>query len=136
MASQIYSHKCGFNTAYHLQSANGDNVGYTLSQFVSEYGAPEHLTYDGASMQVGNDIKNHVSGVERPNENRAEGNIREIKKKWYRIQAKTNAPDRVWDYGISYVCETGNLTVKSSRYSHGRTPMNEPQGTHQMCSNT
>jgi hypothetical protein len=53
VASQIYSHKCGFNTAYHLQSANGDNVGYTLSQFVSEYGAPEYLTYDGASVQVG-----------------------------------------------------------------------------------
>ena len=53
MASQIYSHKCGFNTAYQLQSASGDNVGYTLSQFVSEYGAPEHLTYDGASVQLG-----------------------------------------------------------------------------------
>jgi hypothetical protein len=99
VASQIYSHKCGFNTAYHLQSANDDNVGYTLSQFVSEYGAPEHLTYDGASVQVGrntrsqqtirkNEIKHHVSGVKTPNENPAEGNIREIKNKsifkdWY-----------------------------------------------------
>ena len=34
-----------------------------------------------------------------------------------------SAPDRVWDYGISYVCETGNLTVNSSRYSNGRTPI-------------
>jgi hypothetical protein len=53
VASQIYSHKCGFNTSYHLQSAKGDNVGYTLSEFVSDYGAPEHLTYNGASVQVG-----------------------------------------------------------------------------------
>ena len=134
VASQIYSHKCGFNTAYHLVSASGDNIGYSLSNFVSDYGAPKHLTYDGASSQTGrnthfqdtirkNDIKYHVSGPRRPNENPAEGNIREIKKKWYRIQSKTNAPDRLWDYGISYVCETGNLTVNSSRYSNGRTPI-------------
>ena len=134
VASQIYSHKCGFNTAYHLESANGENIGYTLSNFVSDYGAPDRLTFDGASAQIGrnthfqdtirkNDIKYHVSGPRRPNENPAEGNIREIKKKWYRIQAKTNTPDRLWDYGISYVCETGNLTVNSSRYSNGRTPI-------------
>ena len=134
VASQIYSHKCGFNTAYHLESANGENVGYSLSDFVSDYGAPDRLTFDGAAVQVGketrfqktireHEIKSHQSGAYRPNENPAEGNIREIKKKWYRIQAKTNAPDRVWDYGISYVCETGNLTVNSSRYSNGRTPI-------------
>ena len=134
VAGQVYSHKCGFNAVYHLRSANGDSIGYSLSDFVSDYGAPEHLTFDGAQVQVGsntqfrntirkNDIKYHVSGPRRPNENPAEGNIREIKKKWYRIQAKTNAPDRVWDYGISYVCETANLTVNSSRYSNGRTPI-------------
>ena len=33
------------------------------------------------------------------------------------------APDRVWDYGISYVCETGNLIVNSSIYSNSRTPI-------------
>ena len=134
VASQIYSHKCGFNTAYHLDRASGNNIGFSLSNFVSEYGAPEQLTFDGAPSQTGRntyfqdtirkyDIKYHVSGPRRPNENPAEGNIREIKKKWYRIQAKTNAPDRLWDYGISYVCETGNLTVNSSRYSNGRTPI-------------
>ena len=48
VASQIYSHKCGFNTAYHLDRATGDNIGYSLSNFVSEYGAPDRLTYDGA----------------------------------------------------------------------------------------
>ena len=104
-------------------------MGYSLREFVSDYGAPEHLTFDGAAFKVvrnthfqntirNNDIKSHVSAPHRPNENPAEGNIRVIKKKWYRIQAKTNASDRVWGYGILYVCETGNLTVKSSRYSN------------------
>ena len=31
VASQIYNHKCGFNVAYHLESVNGENVGYSLS---------------------------------------------------------------------------------------------------------
>ena len=30
VASQIYSHKCGFNAVYHLESVNGENVGYSL----------------------------------------------------------------------------------------------------------
>ena len=134
IATQIYSHKCGFSAAYHMDKANNENVGYTLRAFISDYGAPERLKYDGAAVQVGrktifqetvrkHDIKTHVSGPRRPNENPAEGAIREIKKKWYRIQAKKNIPDRLWDYGISYVCETANMTVNSSRYSNGRTPI-------------
>ena len=78
VSSQIYSHKCGFNAVYHLESANGENVGYSLSKFVSDYGAPEHLTLDEAAVQVGrntnfqntirkNDIKSHVSAPHRPN---------------------------------------------------------------------
>ena len=39
------------------------------------------------------------------------------------MQAKKNIPDRLWDYGIDYVCETANLTVNSSRYSDGKTPL-------------
>ena len=53
-ASQMYSHKCGFNTAYHMEKANGENVGHCLSKFESDYGAPEHLTFNGAAaVQVG-----------------------------------------------------------------------------------
>ena len=29
------------------------------------------------------------------------------------MQAKKNIPDRLWDYGIEYVCETENLSVKN-----------------------
>jgi hypothetical protein len=30
---------------------------------------------------------------------------------------------RLWDYGISWVCETANITANSSRYSDNRTPL-------------
>ena len=75
VANQIYSHKCVFNAVYHLEIANGENVGYSLIKFVS-------------------------------------------------------------DYGISYVCETGNLKVNSSRYSNGRTPIECITGAHRMYLNT
>ena len=53
VASQIYAHKCGFNWLYRLQPANGEQVGHSLSAFISEFVAPDHLTYDGAEVQVG-----------------------------------------------------------------------------------
>jgi hypothetical protein len=109
-------------------------VGYSLSDFIHEYGAPEHLTFDGDAVQVGSgtrfkdnlrraEIKHHVSTPRRPNENPAEGSIREVKKRWYRMMTKKNVPKRLWDYGISWVCETGNVIANSSRYADQRTPL-------------
>ena len=133
-ASQIYSHKCGFKVAYHMNRVNNETVGQSLNDFIFEYGAPSHLTYDGAAVQVGSrttfqdairkaNISYHVSGPRRPNENPAEGAIRDIKLRWYRLQAKKNVPERLWDFGISYVCETGNIIPTRSKYSKGRTPI-------------
>jgi hypothetical protein len=36
-----------------MQKVNGNHVGDTLTQFISDYGVPEHLTFDGASVQTG-----------------------------------------------------------------------------------
>ncbi len=139
VCSQIYSHKCGFNSTYHMEKANNKNVGRSLKSFIHQYGAPAHLTYDGAAVQVGRhtifqdtlktyEIDSHVSGPRRPNENPAEGAIRDIKMKWYRLQEKTQAPDRLWDFGLDYICETGNVTVNSSHYSEGRVPIEKITG--------
>ena len=64
-----------------------------------------------------------MSAPWRPNENLMEGDIREMKKRWYWIYVMLKVPDSLWDYVITYVCETGNLTVNSSRYSNRRTPL-------------
>jgi hypothetical protein len=113
IGSQVYTHKSGFQKPYHVQKADGATIGYTLSEFISDFGAPDQLTYDGAAIQVGlktrfmdlirrYEIKYHVSAPRRPNENPAEGGIRELKKRWYRIMTKK---------------------ANSLRYSKGRTPM-------------
>lgn len=134
VATQLYSHKCGLKVPYHLLRADGEQVGNSLADFIHEYGAPDHLKFDGAAVQVGPRtkfmevirrayIKWHVTGPKRPNENPTESAIREVKKRWYRIQEKKKIPKRLWDYGITWVCETGNVTVSSSRYANGRTPL-------------
>ena len=107
-----------------FQGQKNEQLGYSLNDFMSAYRAPENMKYDGAAVQVGRhtnfqksiwkyEIKTHVSAPRRPNENPVEGAIIEIKKRWYRIKKNLHVPDCLWDYDITYVCETGNLTVKS-----------------------
>ena len=35
---------------------------------------------------------------------------------------KYKVPYRLWDFALSWVCETGNLTASFSKYTNGRTP--------------
>ena len=132
--AQIYTHKIGFAVSYPLSVAKGDEVGQTLLNFVHDYGAPEHLTFDGAQVQVGKNtlfqktlrkhhIDYHGSSPRRPNENPTEGFIREIRRRWHRIMVRKKVPKRLWDYLLIWICETGNLSVSSSKFAHGRTSL-------------
>ena len=51
--AQIYSHKNGFTAVYPMERATGDTIGQSLLNFGHDFGIPEHLTFDGASAQVG-----------------------------------------------------------------------------------
>ena len=132
--AQIYSHKNGFAAVYPLENATGDSIGQSLATFSNDFGIPEHLTFDGAMAQVGKNtlfMKNirkyqcryHVSSPRRPNENPAEAGIRALKLRWYRIMHKKEVPRRLWDFGLVWIAETGNLISTSSRYSDNRTPI-------------
>ena len=99
-----------------------------------DWGIPRKLIVDGAIEQVGQntefikrcrtyDINLHVSSPRRPKENPAEGVIREIRKKWFRLMQATNMPKRLWDYGVIWVCELMQRTTSSSYHSNGRTPI-------------
>ena len=79
-----------------MDKVNNENIGHSLSTFISEFGVPEHLTFDGAAVQVGNktilhnhvrkhEIKNQSSAPRRPNKNPYEGSIREVKRKRYQM---------------------------------------------------
>ena len=34
-----------------------------------------------------------------------------------------DVPERLWDFCFNWICETGSLSVSSSKYAKGRTPM-------------
>ena len=132
--AQIYSHKVGFAAVYPMVSSTGDSIGQSYKDFSHDFGIPDHLTFDGYSSQVGRNTlfmktirkygsQYHISSPRRPNENPAEGAIREIKKRWYRVMLKNKVPERLWDFGLVWVCETGNLSVSSSHYANGRTSL-------------
>ena len=119
---------------YPIYNLIGDSIGRTLQYFSHDFGVPAHLTFDGHKSQVSQGslfmrlirkykIKFHISEPRRPEQNPAEGGIREIKRRWYRIMNKKAIPKRLWDFGPVWVCETGNMTVSSSRYANGRTAL-------------
>ena len=130
--AQIYSHKAGFSACYPQSNTKGETLGDSLNNFVHDFGAPDHLTFDGYSSQVGRETKfykrlkhygidHHVSAPRRPNENPAEGCIRELKRRFYRVRYAKRVPKRLWDYLLLWISETGNLSVSSSKYANGRT---------------
>jgi hypothetical protein len=130
--SYLFAHKCGFVQAY-PQSKKSESAD-SLRQFTMDWGIPRKLIIDGALEQVGAhtafmkrvrlyDIDLHVSGPRLPKENPAEGVIREVRKKWFRLMHSKNIPKRLWDYGIQWVCEIQQRTTSSSMYSQGRTPI-------------
>jgi hypothetical protein len=103
IGAQLFSHKIGFSVCYPVKDTKSETLAYALQDFVSDFGAPERLTFNGAQAQVGqhtpfmksiqkHNIKYHVLAPRQPNENPAEAMIREIKKRWYRVMRKKQVP--------------------------------------------
>ena len=132
-AAQVYGTSFLYNKVYPIPEANDKHVGQTLKDFIHEIGKPLKLLMDGAQVQIGThttfkkvirqyNIDYHISEPYRHNENPVEGNIRELKKRWYRIMVKRGVPKRFWDYGLIWVAETGNFTVNGAPSSNGLPP--------------
>ena len=76
---QVYDHKVGFAVCSPNLNARGDSLGETIEHSVHDFGAPEHITFDGFQSQVGNinkffrnlcknNIDHHVSAPRHLNE--------------------------------------------------------------------
>ena len=132
IGAQVFANREYFCTAYPTDSKKF--CGKALQTFCKEFGAPEKLTFDGAKEQVksGTDFMKaireyeiipHVIEPDRHNQNKVEGVIREIRKKWYRVMLKKKTPRRLWDYGLRWVCEIMQRTASWSGSLEGRTPL-------------
>jgi hypothetical protein len=135
--AQVFANKDFFAIAFPLTAKSG--AGDALRQFINEFGRPERLTFDGSQEQCGRKtefMKNvrkysidfHITEPYRPNHNFAEGVIREIRKKWFRIMVRKSVPQRLWDYGLQWVCDIQNRTSNSSRGLDGRCPLERITG--------
>ena len=81
-------------------------AGDALKEFITDFGVPDKIVMDGASEQTGrrttfmqqirkHHIDFHITEPERYNQSRAEGVIREIRKKWFRVMTKPAVPKRL-----------------------------------------
>ena len=107
--AQVFANKDFFAIAYPI--AKKSSAGDSLRQFIHEFGRPEKLTYDGSLEQNGPKaefmsnvrkyaIDHHTTEPYRPNHNFAEGVIREVRRKWFRVMVRKVVPHRLWDYGL------------------------------------
>ncbi len=130
--AQVFANRDFFAIAFPLNSKSG--AGDALRQFINDFGRPKKLTFDGSKEQCGPKtefmanvrkyaINHHVTEPYRPNHNFAEGVIREMRKKWFRVMVQKNVPQRLWDYGLQWVCDIQNRTSNSSRGLGGRCPL-------------
>ncbi len=128
--AQVFANDSFFSAVYPMESKS--MAGDALNEFISDFGAMDMLVMDGAAEQVGkrttmrktlrkHNIKYRVTEPGRHNQNRAEGVICEIKKKWFRTMIKKKVPKRLWDYGIRWVCETMWITANLARSSRTHT---------------
>lgn len=128
--AQIFTNDIGFMRVVPMRlKSEAPNA---LMEFIQDIGIPSHMHSDNAKeLNQGKwkqclteyQIKHTNTEPHSPWQNRAEGAIRELKKHTVRIMAKTNTPQRLWDYCVTYVAEIRSLTSNDLYVLHGRTPL-------------
>ena len=135
--AQIFATEDYFAAAYPMESKA--LASDALKEFITDYGVPDKIIMDGAGEQTGkrstfmeqvrkHHIDYHVTELERYNQSRVEGVIREIRKKWFRVMTKKHVPKRLWDYGLTWVVEIMQRTASDAGTLHGRTGLEKVTG--------
>jgi hypothetical protein len=116
---QIFANESYFSVFYPMDSKS--KAGDALHTFCREYGATKKLRFDGSKEQTGknrefqrqiwkHNIQQHVSEPNMHNQSPAEGVVREVRRKRYRVMFRKNVPKIFWDYGLRWVCEIMSRT--------------------------
>ena len=108
---EIYATDFGWSRAFPM--AKESDAHATLDLFLSRYGIPEALVSDNAKAYIGGQYRKKAkeAGVfckltdpHSPWQNRAEGEIREIKRLAGRWMVRSKSPRRLWDHAIELAC--------------------------------
>ena len=108
-------------------------AGEALQSMVDEVGIPDKLVFDGAKEQVG--AKSEFMATVRryrmatwrtepysPWQNRAEDQIREVRRRWRLLRQRKRIPPRLWDYAMVHKTKLMNMTARGA---NGRTGYEE-----------
>jgi len=129
---QIFANESYFATFYPMDKKS--KAGDALRVFCNEFGIPNKLVHDGAKEMTGNktefqrqvikhDIRSRQSEAEQHNQSPAEGVVREVRRRWYRIMFRRKVPKVYWDYGMRWVCETMSRTSLRDQRIDGGVPL-------------
>ena len=120
------------------------SAGQALKQFIADFGVPDRIVCDSSGEQTGkrtefaatvrkHGIDIHLTEPDHHNQSKVEGVIRELRKRLFRVMLKQRVPNRLWDYGICWVCEIMQRTASNSGRLQGRTPLEQLTGdTHDI----
>ena len=106
-------------------------AGDALEMFAQDVGVPSHFHMDNAKEQKHSKFgklckrwgtKLTTTEPGSPWQNRAESCIRELKKDHRRVMRRTNAPCRLWNFGMKHRAEIRSRTALPLFKLDGRTP--------------
>ena len=111
-------------------------AGEALHSMIDEVGIPDKMVFDGAKEQTGPKSefmralrKYRVSYWQTepysPWQNRAEDQIREVRRRWKLMRQRKKVPTRLWDYAMVHITQLMNRTARGR---NGRTGIEEITG--------
>jgi hypothetical protein len=135
--AQVFSDG-GFCAEVYPMARKAD-AGLALKSFIMEFGVPDDLTIDGSEEQNSKgpefmkscrrkNIRVTRTEPEQPNQNPAEGVIREVRRRWFRTMIRKWAPRKLWDYGIRWTTQVMQRTSTQAGGLRGACPLEEVTG--------
>ena len=106
-------------------------AGEALNSMIDEIGIPDKMVFDGAKEQTGKRSefmrlirKNRISYWQTepysPWQNRAEDQIREVRRRWKLMRQRKKIPTRLWDYAMVHITKLLNLTARGRNERTGQ----------------
>jgi hypothetical protein len=127
--SEMYATDFGWSRNFPMKKVS--DVHETLDLFLHRYGLPKELVSDGAQAYIGGEFKRKareagcfckLTDPYSPWQNRAEGEIREVKRLAGRWMVKTKSPKRLWDYCIELASIVRSHTAHDIYQLNGQVP--------------
>jgi hypothetical protein len=137
ICGQIFANANYFAVFYPMDTKA--KAGDALRTFCAEYGIPERLVHDGAKEMCGRNtdfqatirkhgIRARQAEAEMHNQSPAEGVVREVRKRWFRVMFRKKVPKTFWDYGIKWACEIMSRTYLRNHRVNGGVPITKVTG--------